>query len=155
MCQKWKPGPGVLFKTKKPANTRLFLFLITVQTLGKKKNPLFSQIHFAAISLFCWFSVRVARLGLHHCADLLARSVSAVRIALRAGVRTSQISLSISACFSSHCTPPPPPFFIMLSHVNPSSSLNAVHFWVHSNVIVCCSSSLFFFLSLTFHCQRF
>lgn len=59
--------------------------------------------------------------------------------------------ISLHAFFS-------PPFFIMLSHVNPSSSLNAVHFWVHSNVIVCCSSSLFFFfffLSLTFHCQRF
>ncbi len=156
MCQKWKPGPGVLFKTKKLANTGLFLFLITVQTLGKKKNlPLLPNPFCGDFVVL--LVLRPCRAPRPTSLRRLARSVSAVRIALHAGVRTSQIALSISACFSSHCTPFfSPPFFIMLSHVNPSSSLNAVHFWVHSNVIVCCSSSLFFFfLSITFHCQRF
>jgi hypothetical protein len=130
----------------------MFLFLITVQTLGKKKNPApFSQIHFGAISLFCWFSVSVARLGLHPCADFLAPSLRWAQgyVRLKSRFLSPLVSHVIARL-------PPPSFFIMISHVNPSSSLNAVHFWVHSNVIVCCCSSLFFFfLSLTFYCQRF
>ncbi len=150
-----KIGTGGSFQNEEPANTGLFLFLITVQTLGKEKNPPPSSPK----SILRWFrcfvcspsvSLASAYIPAQTCSLRLCGAHSAARRGTYVSNRAFYLRLFL---ISLHAFPPP--FFIMLSHVNPSSSLNAVHFWVHSNVIVCCSSSLFFFLSLTFHCQRF